>query len=124
NVDADRAPALAPNSKHYLEADYLGDKDAFVISPKYRNEYIGTGPYKMTAWDGGVQMDLARFDDYWEGRPPLDKVIFHIVSDTNSAVAEILSGAFDMVMPPTVSTENATEIKKRREGTGNVVRSE
>jgi peptide/nickel transport system substrate-binding protein len=123
-VDADQAPALAPNAKHYLEDLYKTDKEAFVNSPKYRNEYVGLGPYKMTAWDGGVQMELTRFDDYWQGRPPLDRIILHIITDPNPVVAQILAGALEVIMPTAVTPESAFEVRRRWEGTGNVTRIE
>ena len=33
---------------------------------------IGTGPFRVTAWEPGRRMMLAAFDDYWGGRPYLD----------------------------------------------------
>lgn len=123
-VEADKAPALRPNSRHYLEADYQGDKDAFVNSPKYRDEYVGTGPYKMAAWPPGFQMELQRFDDYWQGRPALDRIVINFVTDANTVVAAILAGAIDQIMPTAVTPEGAAEVRNRWQGTGNVVRIE
>jgi peptide/nickel transport system substrate-binding protein len=123
-VEADKAPAFRPNAKHYLEADYQGDKDAFVNSAKYRDEYIGTGPYRISSWPPGVQMELQRFDDYWQGRPLIDRIILNFVGDANTVTASILAGAIELIMPPAVTPEAAAEVKQRWEGTGNVVRIE
>src|SRR5207249_4397445 len=98
------------------------DKDAFVNSLKYRGQYIGTGPYMMANWDGGLKMELTRFDGYWQGRPPLDRIVINIISDTNAVVAQILAGAVDVIMPTAIGAEGATEVQRRWEGTGNVVR--
>jgi hypothetical protein len=35
---------------------------------------VGTGPFRVTAWEPGRSLTLAAFDDYWGGRPFLDKV--------------------------------------------------
>jgi peptide/nickel transport system substrate-binding protein len=121
-VKADQAPALAPNAKHYLDELYRSDKQAFINSPKFRDEYIGLGPYKMAAWDGGVQMELVRFDDYWQGRPPLDRIVIRMITDTNTVVAQILAEALDVVMPAAVGAEAALEVRRRWDGTGHVTR--
>ena len=123
-VKADEAPALAPNPKHSLEDLYNNDKSGFINSPKYRDEYIGLGPYRMTAWERGTSMDLARFDDYWQGRPPLDRIQIRFIFDANTLVANVLAGAIDMNVPPGITGEQASEVKRRWEGTGNTARIE
>jgi hypothetical protein len=35
---------------------------------------IGTGPFRVTAWEPGRRLTLAAFDNYWGGRPYLDAV--------------------------------------------------
>jgi peptide/nickel transport system substrate-binding protein len=35
---------------------------------------IGTGPFRVTAWEPGRRLVLAAFNDYWGGRPFLDSV--------------------------------------------------
>jgi Bacterial extracellular solute-binding proteins, family 5 Middle len=35
---------------------------------------IGTGPFRITAWEPGRRLALVAFDDYWGGRPFLDAV--------------------------------------------------
>jgi peptide/nickel transport system substrate-binding protein len=123
-VNADQAPALAPNAKHHLDELYRSDKQAFINSARFRDEYVGLGPYKMAAWDGGVQMELVRNEAYWQGRPPLDRVIIRMITDTNAVVAQILAEAMDVIMPAAVSPEAALEVRRRWEGTGHVTRIE
>jgi len=38
------------------------------------NPLIGTGPFRVAAWEPGKRLSLAAFDDYWGGRPYLDSV--------------------------------------------------
>lgn len=35
---------------------------------------IGTGPFRVTAWEPGRRLAIAAFEDYWGGRPYLDAV--------------------------------------------------
>jgi peptide/nickel transport system substrate-binding protein len=66
-------------------------------------------------------MEFVRFDDYWRGRPPLDRVVLRFLGDPNTMVANILSEAVDVVLPPAVDLESAIEVKRRWEGSGNQV---
>jgi ABC-type transport system substrate-binding protein len=38
------------------------------------NPLIGTGPFRVAAWEPGRRLALVAFDDYWGGRPYLDAV--------------------------------------------------
>jgi peptide/nickel transport system substrate-binding protein len=84
-------------------------------------EFVGLGPYKLTQWEPGSHLELNRFDDYWRGRPPLDRVIVRFLGDPNTMVANVLSGAVDAVLAPAVDNETALEVRQRWEGTGNQV---
>jgi len=69
-------------------------------------------------------MELARFDGYWQGRPALDGMIVKFVFDPNTMVANVLAGAIDLLVPPTIDVDAAAQLKQRWEGTGNTVRVE
>lgn len=38
------------------------------------NSLIGTGPFRVTAWEPGRRLAVAAFDDYWGSRPYLDSI--------------------------------------------------
>src|SRR5205085_3165457 len=120
-VDADQALGLAPLPKHLLEDVYQNDRANLTASPRFSNEFVGLGPYRLVSWEPGAEMDFVRFDDYWRGRPPLDRVIVKFLGDPNTMVASILSGAVDVVLPPAVSVDAALDVKERWQGTGNQV---
>ena len=67
-------------------------------------------------------MEFSRNDDYWQGRPPLDRVFIRFMADPNTMVANILAGEVDVVLPTAVDVDAALEVKRRWEGTGNQVR--
>lgn len=122
SIEADRAPGLVPIPRHLLEATYQSDKEAFVGSALFGGEFIGLGPYRMVQWERGSHMELTRFDDYFLGRPPLDGLIARFVGDPNTMAANILAGAVDVVLPPSLDLDVAVEIGRQWEGTGNQVR--
>jgi peptide/nickel transport system substrate-binding protein len=122
-VWANGAEGLDPLPKHLLEPLYEGgDKDAFVNSTYLTTEWVGLGPYKMDRWIQGSEMDLVQFDDYFQGRPAVDRVIIRFIGDPNTIVAAALAGAVDVVYPPGVDFDNAVNIKNQWQGTGNTVR--
>ena len=58
----------------------------------------GTGPYKYDTYDETTQtMTLAKFDQYWEGLPKLDKVIFINIADAATRLAALQSGEVDVI---------------------------
>ena len=120
-VRADEAQGLIPMPRHLLEEAYRTDKANFANNPKLGAEFIGVGPYRLVSWQGGVQMDFARFDEYYLGRPPLDRVVVRFLADANTMVANVLAGTVDVLLPIGVDLEAALEIKRRWEGTGNYV---
>src|SRR5262249_23219674 len=72
-------------------------------------------------WQEGSRIEFTRFDDYFRGRPPLDRVIIRVIPDANTLVANILSGEIDVIMPVSLSVDAAAELKQRWQGTGNEV---
>lgn len=60
---------------------------------------IGTGPFQFTEMVEREQYVLERFDDYWQGKPYLDKVVWKIVEQ--SVMTGLLeNGEIDFVAEP------------------------
>lgn len=119
---ADDGAGLEPMAQHLLEETYSADKANFKNSPRLRDEFVGLGPYRLLGWELGSHMELGRFDDYFLGRPPLDKIIIRFFTDPNAAVTNILSGAVDLVTIKVIrDIDAALEMRRRWEGTGNRV---
>ena len=58
---------------------------------------IGSGPYKLRAWQHGVQIALDANPSYWGGTPPFPSVIFRAVPDTPTRVADLRAGRADLI---------------------------
>lgn len=82
-----------------IPADFNGQsEEEFFTTP------VGTGPFMLDTWTRGQEMTLVRNPHYWEaGKPYLDSVIFSVVSDPNQRVAQLQSGAADIVRFPPLS---------------------
>lgn len=111
--------------KHVLDDAYRQDKlGAFINHPYWTLEHIDDGPYKIVRFELGSDMELARHDLYYRGRPPFDRVYVRVIGDAQTLISNILSGAVDIVLPPGPDLDAALEVKRRWEGTGNEVRAD
>ena len=119
---ADLAPALDPMPKHILESLYLNDKPNFPQSTFFRQDFVGTGAYRIKQWVQGSHIEYERNELYYLGRPPLDTVILKFITDKNTVLANVLAGSLDVVYNKgALDIEAALEAKNRWAGTGNSV---
>jgi peptide/nickel transport system substrate-binding protein len=58
---------------------------------------IGTGPYRFVRYARGDRVELARNDDYWEGRPAWDRVSLRILPSDPARSAALLAGDIDAI---------------------------
>lgn len=121
-VRADQAGGLGtPLPKHLLQQVYQTNKSELPGSPYLIGEFVGLGPYRLVRWESGVGMEFTRFEEYYQGRPPLDRVVLRYVRDANALIANILSADVDVVIPPGPDVDAGVEVRRRWAGTGNQV---
>jgi oligopeptide transport system substrate-binding protein len=53
---------------------------------------IGTGPYKFVSWKHKQEVVLERNNEYWGDKPYLDKIVFKVIEDENTAFLEYKAG--------------------------------
>lgn len=58
---------------------------------------IGTGPFKYVSWEPKGALVLERFDDYWRGAAPWERVVRREISDDSSRLAALKAGDVDIV---------------------------
>lgn len=68
---------------------------------------VGNGPFRFVAWEKKVRFELAANDDYFLGRPRIDRLIFAIFADASAAARAVLAGDADFV--EIVSPDDAAE---------------
>jgi oligopeptide transport system substrate-binding protein len=99
------APALAiaglPYAAVVPQEEVEKSGDHFGRSP------VGTGPFKFARWEPNQEIVLEANDQYHEGRPFLDKVVFKIAvgSKMEEAFAEFLQGNLEEADIPSEMTE-------------------
>ena len=53
---------------------------------------VGTGPFRFVEWVKDDHITLEAFDDYWRGRPTLDRLIFKVIPDPASRLLALETG--------------------------------
>lgn len=69
---------------------------------------VGTGPFKFGEWAQGDHITLEANPDYWGGAPYLDRVVFQIIPDSNTALQAFLNGQADLTTNRPPMSEIAT----------------
>ncbi|MBM6618290.1 oligopeptide ABC transporter substrate-binding protein [Bacillus suaedaesalsae] len=92
------------NKKHY---EGVAVKD-MVDSDKVRKTPVGFGPFKVKNIVPGEMIEFERFDDYWQGRPLLDGVVYKVI-DPALASGLLESGEIDIIGAP---SDQYPEIKE------------
>ena len=71
---------------------------------------VGTGPYRLVRFARGSRIELVRYDEYWGGKLPWDKVTLHILPSDPVRTAALLSGQLDAIEH--VPTADLARLKK------------
>jgi peptide/nickel transport system substrate-binding protein len=57
---------------------------------------VGTGPYKLEAWNTGERVVVKRFEGYWGAAPGLERVVFLVVVDARQRLVDLEAGSVDL----------------------------
>jgi peptide/nickel transport system substrate-binding protein len=77
--------------RHLLESE-MG---AGFRNAAFHRAPIGSGPFRFQEWVPGSHVAVARNDDYYGGRPPLDALVFRIIPDANALALQLQAGSID-----------------------------
>jgi peptide/nickel transport system substrate-binding protein len=115
-------PALGTTARplpvHLLGDEYKTDKEKFKNDPYWTTRFVGTGPYKIQDWQPGSSMTLVANPDYFLGKPKIDRIVYKFFTDTDTLVANILSGQVDVTVSPSVGLDQALTIKQQWDKSG------
>jgi peptide/nickel transport system substrate-binding protein len=117
---------LVPLPNHKLGALYdSGDRQGFLNSTAWAEDWVGLGPYKMKEWLRGSFIEAEAFDGYFMGRPKIDRVTIRWIGDTNTLIVSTISGDLDLVPVGSLKEEEAHVLKTQYEtqGSGTVTLS-
>lgn len=89
------APALASWTTSILPSHLL--KGVEITKSPLQRKPVGTGPYKFLEWKPGSSITLVANEEYFEGRPNIDRFVYRIIPDSATMFLELLNGAIDMM---------------------------
>jgi peptide/nickel transport system substrate-binding protein len=91
-------PAYAPALRGLTYMGPIMPKTAFerVGAQRFGQSPIGTGPYRFVEWVKNDRVVLQANDQYWKGRPRVDRLIFRTIPDEFTRVAELKTGGIDI----------------------------
>ncbi|MDD2717970.1 MAG: peptide-binding protein [Candidatus Wallbacteria bacterium] len=90
------SPALQNYSLKIIPRHIFKNYD-FHDNTEFNSHPIGTGPYKFKEWTSGEQVVLEANENYFEGRPFLDRYIFKVIPDSSMAFLALLRQDLDIL---------------------------
>ncbi|MEJ8304951.1 ABC transporter substrate-binding protein [Saccharibacillus sacchari] len=98
---------VTPLSEAYYGKDY---KQGDVSSIKaFNGKPMGAGPYKVTKYTAGQEVDFEANEGYYDGAPKIPKLIYKVTTDTTN-LAMLQAGETDLDNI-TVNEDNVEELK-------------
>ncbi|MCW3474572.1 ABC transporter substrate-binding protein [Limobrevibacterium gyesilva] len=79
---------------------------------RFNQEVVGSGPFRLRAWQRGVQTVLDANDAYWRGKPAFRSVTFRAVPDASTRIADLRTGRADITRG--LSPDDAEALKSER----------
>jgi peptide/nickel transport system substrate-binding protein len=76
--------------KHLLE------NEDNIMGSTFNTAPIGTGPYRLTKLEFSKNIELTAFDDYFEGKPKIEKISFHVIADPTTRFLMLKSKQIDI----------------------------
>ncbi|MBI5140976.1 MAG: ABC transporter substrate-binding protein [Nitrospirae bacterium] len=93
-----------------MTAAYIVDRKAVErLGPEFGGSPVGTGPYRVKSWRRDRELVLEARSDYWGGAPALSGIVYKIIPEHLTAIAEFETGNLDVIGIP------ASEYKRFRE---------
>lgn len=107
------SPALTSWGMPIMPEHLLRNED--LNTTKFARHPIGTGPYKFKRWVTGEKIELIANDDYFEGRPYIDRYIYRIIPDDATIFLELQTEGVDLSVLSPLQYTRQTDNKFFRE---------
>jgi len=72
-------------------------ENADIETNPYNFKPIGSGPFRFVDWEPGSHVILEAYDDYFRGRPAIDRIVFRIIPDPTSMALAFEKGELDFI---------------------------
>jgi peptide/nickel transport system substrate-binding protein len=96
-------------AQHVIEANSPGLDDSQAM-----RQPMGFGPFMWTEIRTGEQAVMVAFDDYWQGRPQIDRMVLTSYPSTDALLQAIEAGAIDIAWRVNISDVPAVQALEPR----------
>jgi dipeptide transport system substrate-binding protein len=98
--DAPFLANLAMDFASILSAEYADAMHAAGTAEKIDQEPVGTGPFQLTGYQKDAVIRYKAHPGYWQGKAPIDPLIFSITPDAAVAYAKLKTGECHLIPYP------------------------
>ena len=88
----DRPLTLVPANLAVFAAGIVSPTALETYKDDYSNHAAGTGPFKLDHWTKDVELVFVANEDYWGGRPKLDRIVWRTIADDTVKLSELTTG--------------------------------
>ncbi len=114
--------------KHATEMQFRANPSKFDQAWGIGVPTLGNGPYVLKEWRKGSLLTVEAYPS-WRGTglqpadPTVKRITFHVITDTNTIIANVLSGAADATDETAIPFVSGLELEKRlaKEGRNDIV---
>src|SRR3954471_16865926 len=96
NVVLTKPSVLLPGNLAIFAAGIVSPTALEKEGANFGQSPVGTGPFKFDSWTKDVELVLVANEDYWGGRPALDRVVWRTIADDTVRLSELQTGSIDI----------------------------
>lgn len=89
-------PFLITASNYSILPRHVLEKESDINETQLLQRPLGSGPFKFKERVPGSHIVLERNPDYFQGRPRLEQIVYRIIPDVNTALAQVQRGEIDI----------------------------
>jgi ABC-type transport system substrate-binding protein len=95
-VTMSRPTVLLPGNLAIFAAGIVSPAALEAQGAEFGQAPVGTGPFTFESWTKDVELVLVANEDYWGGRPALDRVVWRSVAEDTVRLSELQTAAIDV----------------------------
>jgi peptide/nickel transport system substrate-binding protein len=95
-VTMSRPTVLLPGNLAIFAAGIVSPAALEAQGVQFGQAPVGTGPFAFESWTKDVELVLVANENYWGGRPALDRVVWRTIAEDTVRLSELQTAAIDV----------------------------